>query len=491
MYKSILQFVEKDINEIGRMAGKILTGEVDSDDLSAEINERVSNLGNNLIAEIYEKMDELIRESEKRKEKWTIEQRNKPKTLVDIMGNISFHRTCYENKFTGESICLLDELLGFSPHQKITVGASARALEEAIMSSYSRGGERVSEFATISKQAMKKLVHETKVDIPIKELEVKKKIKWLHIVADEDHASAQFWNEKGDLKLGKNGQKINTIQPKAICLYEDVINESGEMSKSPRYKLIGKRYFSGVYHGRGNEDFWKEVLAYIEATYDTDYLERVYISGDGAGWIKMGCDVLDKSVFVLDRFHMMKYVNKSVAHLEDSIDDVKTEIWEALNDGDKKRLKEVYRMILANTVNENKKEEVKESLKYFLNHWEGINIRVIDAGGCWKCCAEGQVSHLLSARLSSRPMGWSVLGCDQMAKLRAFKWNGGKVIDLLKYKREKQKIEDYQKEQKELLEEVRKKYKGWCNESQLSVDIPGLERASMRWMKNLIDQAVS
>ena len=48
----------------------------------------------------------------------------------------------------------------------------------------------------------------------------------LHIVADEDHVAAQFWNSKGDLEKNALGHKINTIMPKIIVLYEDVINES-------------------------------------------------------------------------------------------------------------------------------------------------------------------------------------------------------------------------------------------------------------------------
>jgi hypothetical protein len=33
------------------------------------------------------------------------------------------------------------------------------------------------------------------------------------------------------------------------------------------------------------------------------------------------------------------------------------------------------------TENKNKYKEVKESLKYLMNNWEGITIRVDDAGG--------------------------------------------------------------------------------------------------------------
>ena len=491
MYESIIQFAEKSIKELEKMVEKILVGEADGNDLSVAIHERVLKLGRNLQVEIYEKLDEEIRTSISRKKTWNIEHRNEPKELVDVMGSIKYHRTGYVNKHTGEHIYLLDHVLGITGHQRITLGAAANILEEAVVSSYSRGGRRASPEDAISKQAVKELVHGTEIEMPVVEAAEKKKRRYLHIVADEDHVSAQFWEEKGDLKRGANGQKINTIQAKLICVYEDAINESGEKSKNPRYKLTGKRYFSGVYAGKPeNEKFWREVAEYIEATYDTDVLERIYIAGDGASWIKTGIDVLENSVFVLDKFHMMKYVNASVAHLDDNTEDAKEMIWEALNTADKKLLKETYEMILDITESETKRKDVIGAFKYFLNNWDGIKIRVMDAKGCRRCPAEGQVSHVLSDRLSSRPMGWSILGCGQMAKLRAFKRNGGKIIDLLRYQKKKQVKENYILEQDKLIKELRKRQSGWDYAEKLKVEIPGLELHSMKWLKDLIRQAI-
>jgi len=52
------------------------------------------------------------------------------------------------------------------------------------------------------------------------------------------------------------------------------------------------------------------------------------------------------------------------------------------------------------------------------------------------------VSHVLSDRLSSRPMGWSQTGADRMSKLRCYEKNYGreKIIDLVRYSREKKKM---------------------------------------------------
>lgn len=48
---------------------------------------------------------------------------------------------------------------------------------------------------------------------------------------------------------------------------------------------------------------------------------------------------------------------------------------------------------------------------------------------------EGHVSHVLSSRISSRPMGWSIKGATKMAKLRAYELNGGDMLELIRYQK--------------------------------------------------------
>ena len=49
------------------------------------------------------------------------------------------------------------------------------------------------------------------------------------------------------------------------------------------------------------------------------------------------------------------------------------------------------------------------------------------------------MSHLYSARMSSRPMGWSETGADRMCMLRCYIKNEGeeKVLDLVRFRRKK------------------------------------------------------
>jgi hypothetical protein len=85
MYKSILHFIENGLVEIEKMMGDILAGKKDADDLTALVNKVTSTLAVSLIADLYEKADNDIRESSVRKKYWNVEHRNKKKN----------HRRCH------------------------------------------------------------------------------------------------------------------------------------------------------------------------------------------------------------------------------------------------------------------------------------------------------------------------------------------------------------------------------------------------------------
>ena len=45
---------------------------------------------------------------------------------------------------------------------------------------------------------------------------------------------------------------------------------------------------------------------------------------------------------------------------------------------------------------------------------------------------EGSVSHVLSSRMNSRPMGWSREGADSLSRLRIYWINRGNMLDLVR-----------------------------------------------------------
>ena len=87
-------------------------------------------------------------------------------------------------------------------------------------------------------------------------------------------------------------------------------------------------------------------------------------------------------------------------------------------------------------------------------------------------------------------MGWSELGCDQMAQMRAYKWNGGQIIDILKFQKKKEKQEMIRLEQEELIKELRTRQSGWDYAERIRGVIPGINHQSMKWMQRLINHAL-
>lgn len=486
MVNSIRQFIEKETYEIEKTMKKFVEGEIDIDFYGKELQERSLRLTKDILIETLELMDQAMKDSLQRKEAYVVEQCRQPKELLLPLGSIRYHRTCYTSKKTGKSVYLLDEVIGIGSHQRVTMGAAAAILEETLESSYRKGGEHASLTDQVSRQAVKDLVHGTIIEMPMEKKE-KARVRHLHIEADEDHVAAQFYEKKGDLQRDGEGRKSNTLMPKLVCVYEDIEEESSGRSRTKRYRLTGKRYFCGLYPGKENEQLWEEVRDYIYENYEWEHLEKIYIAGDGAAWIKAGCDILEKAVFVLDRFHMEKYIQRSVVHLLDSAGDAKGEIYDAIKEKDRKEVRKIYRHILELTGKESKRREVEESLSYLMNNWAGIVIQEEDAGAAWGCHAEGQVSHVLSARMSSRPMGWSRKGADQMARLRAYRMNGGKIIDLLKYQKQKQEKEKRLEKKEELVRELRKAQAGRKYAQGLQCHVPGIEAHSMKWMREMLE----
>lgn len=64
---------------------------------------------------------------------------------------------------------------------------------------------------------------------------------------------------------------------------------------------------------------------------------------------------------------------------------------------------------------------------YIKNNWDGIEASVKHP--TVGCSAEGHVSHILSERLSSRPMAWSLEGAGNMACMRAVRANGESIYE--------------------------------------------------------------
>ena len=425
MVNSILQFQTEGVKNLCGVMDSYAADPSRIAEMVRGVTGEVVRLGLSVIAEEWESYDNLLRERKSLREGWYIERRDET-SLLTSLGEVRYHKTLFKNKETGKCAYLLDKLIGVERHERLTEDAEAEILKEAAQSSYRKGGEH----AALTKDAVSKETVMNKIHgLRFPEAEAgkeKKALRHLYIDADEDHVSLQYINKKGDIRK----PRVNTVMPKIVYVYEGITDEGG------RNGLANPKYFGGLYEGGdGVKRLWEEVRAYIDSSYDTEALEKIYINGDGAAWIKSGAACLEKGRFVLDRFHMHKYIVKATSHLKDSAEDAQAEIYRAVHRKSKKEAAAAFEKILSVTEEESRRKAVEASREYILGNWRGIMGWVKDKNKGIECSAEGHVSHVYAARMSSRPLGWSRTGADKMARLRIYEKNGGDMLELVRYQK--------------------------------------------------------
>ena len=300
MYNSIIDFIENDTTKIKKIlekylfAGNTLRFEEDLMHVMIEF-------GRKIYQECLKEIEENIRQSEFRKKNYYVEHKADRRILLTTFGDLEIERAYYKPKNGGKSVYLLDKYVELALHDKVSLAVKTKFVEEAVETSYQKGGEKACMTEdVVSKQTVKNTIHELEVKLEEEILVQKKKIKNLHIQADED--------------------------------------------------------------------LWLEVQQYIYDNYDTEYLENVYIAGDGAPWIVAGCRVLEKSKFVLDKYHLGKYIHKATTHLDDNQQAAKEFIYGAINERDFDGVMRLLQKCYASTDQEYKKKEVTECTRYIKNN---------------------------------------------------------------------------------------------------------------------------
>ena len=434
MYYSIQDFIENGIANLEECEKSLMKNPLNWTDQILGIQQILRKFGAAVISELLEECNTILENSIKRRAFWRIKDRTK-KHLLTSVGMIGFTHTRFEHKETGKTAYLLDQILGIQPHARISRDLECRLLEEAAQSSYRKAGYTASEQDPVSGQTVMRHVHRLKcIRQTNGQDQEKRRVKQLYVEADEDHIALQFHEKKGDIKRfkghGDNGRII-----KLVYVHEGIETEG------KRRSLKHRKYFGGYYTGEENKRLWEEVKEYIEETYDTDSLETIYFQSDGGGWMKKGMELLGAD-FVLDEFHLKKYVKRMVRSTGEPEHEAEVNEW--IKEGKKKELEEWVKEKAA-VLEEKEGKKLENSYGYIKRNWKGVRNRVGKKAGVLGSSTESHVSHVISARMSSRPMGWSKEGAKKLSFLRIYWKNGGKMEQLLS---EERKCEEKRGEEK-------------------------------------------
>jgi len=317
----------------------------------------------------------------------------------------------------------LDKAVGIENYDRVSGIVSAALVEHASEVSYQKSSKYVCN-GDISRQTVKNKMRQIK-DLKVEAPKEKLKVKYIHVEADEDHVSLQ--------------DGTSTIVP-LISIYEGIARNG------KRGKCINIHHISS--YGKSIDDLWQQAAEWIYACYDENNIEKIYLHGDGAAWIKKGLEYLPKAYFVLDKYHL----NQALKEISCRDEILSAKLKDSINKADKEYFKQICREVRSRSQNESVKERIDRLRGYILGNWDGVAI--------YQDCnsrgsnTEGHISHVLSYRLSSRPMGWSRSGLSSMAELRAYHCNGG-TVEVKHIK----KAQDSYRLTKKILGQVTKRFK--------------------------------
>ena len=426
---SIALFAEKGIENIYKAINKFLEDPTDFAGFTTGLREETSKFEQGVIRDTLELMDEKLRESPERKEKYEIVKRDR-RTVVTSLGEVTFKRTYFKDRESKEKTYLVDEITRLDHRERLTEDAKVRMLTEVTEGSYRKSGEATClNGDRISRQTVKNEIHQ--LEFPeMEKPEEKRQATTLYIDADEDHVSLQYLEKKGDVQRTEGKYKNNGMLNKIVYVYEGIEREG---PKSKRRKLIRPYYICGSYSGEENRKLWEEVAEYIESHYDEKSLKKVFLNADGGSWIEAGKDTIRKVVPVLDEFHLSKYLVSMTHFLGESAEDARRELKDAIRSDDIEAFIKECGKILSYTDDPAVMKRIEKGRVYIQTNWNAAVLRLTARDIVYGCSAEGHVSHVLSARMSSRPMGWSRTGADKMAKLLAYRKNGRDILELVRY----------------------------------------------------------
>jgi len=374
-----------------------LSGKMDFVEFQSRLAAKLQEVGREVSQLVLAEMDKQIRNDKRNRSGWEI-CRQDHKEIMTQFGMIGFTRTYYRHAKNKEYAYLLDQAVGFTSHMRIDTQVKAKVTAEAAEGSYRRSGKRVGAGcgASISGQTVLKAVRQFE-GTQMAHAAKKKVVQKLYIEADEDHVASQS---------GKG------FEARLVYLHEG-------WSDDKRRRLINPVYLSSV--DEESSDFWNRVWEEVDARYEIDQIAKVYLMGDGAAWIRGGLGVFPKADFILDRFHLMKYARRAIGGNQE----LGKKLMGALRFGNFDKVKQVMDQLIEEAPTESRKKAIADSFQYIKNQWSGI-LKSYEEKEL-TCSAEGHISHVLSERLSSRPMGWSRVGARHMANIRVCQANGVSV----------------------------------------------------------------
>lgn len=371
-------------------------------DIVISTKKNINELGRQVLSRVIEEVERQF-DAARNRHKIIVRNKNKTRHLITEFGDIEVKHTLYFDKDAGRYFFAIDELLRLEKYSRIEESMQAKLISDATITSYGKAASLSNN--AVSRQSVYNIAKKIKtVEAP------QQKTNWnapnIYIEADEDHIH---------LKNGKPGEV------RLVYVHEGTDCSSG------RAELINPRYFTST--SSDCNEIWDRVGDYLMSAYRA-YKAKVLLTGDGANWIKAGLYMLPNMIYNLDKFHL----SKALITLSRGDKNLLSGIRRVVYDGDRQAFDEICMIITQRKMKDvAERRAVSDSMCYISSNFDAISAQS-------RCSAEGHVSHILSARMSSRPMAWTREGAGKIASLRAYLYNKGDFLTLIREGKKRQQV---------------------------------------------------
>ena len=267
MESIIQQITEKLIQKIVKRAYS--GGISDLDTLTSAVLGDCKEAAREMLEAITAQLNRQIRDDRGRRkaEGLVLKEKERPRSLLTELGRLEIPRDYYYDKNHKSYVFLLDQAIGIQGYERITDGVRAKLVGLATEVSYAKSAQIVTG-GEVSRQSVRNCI--LKLGGIEKELEPgkpKRKVKELHVFADEDHVHLQ---KEGKTK-GKRSQTVPLVTvTEGVEKEREGRNRTKEAMKAGNRKKL-ERILRGLCKAREEakeQKFVSELGKYLFGNYE-------------------------------------------------------------------------------------------------------------------------------------------------------------------------------------------------------------------------------
>jgi hypothetical protein len=226
---------------------------------------------------------------------------------------------------------------------------------------------------------------------------------------DEGKKIAHLFVEADGVMLSLQREKATKTEVKLGVAYE-----GWERVGKDRYRTVNKTIFGAV---AGEQAFWSGLSLKLHRKYDLSAIPDMIVGGDGAGWIKEGCEYINGH-FQLDRYHL----NRELTTAFGPDRTTKAAVWQACERGDIT----VSLQILDASLRQSKgeaRQRLAKAYNYLRDNCMGIGdyrLKLNQEGLELRHTGvmEGNVDKLVVRRMKNQGMSWTLKGIRRLLCVR-------------------------------------------------------------------------